>query len=234
MLDFERSIELRPDHVATLCLFSRVQAERGRLNDGLATINHALSIAPTNPEAHAVRGAILRQQAEQAAPKDQQPLYQQALDDFKQAIPGCTDLTEAYFQRGQVQLALGHADEAEQDLTEALVRRQNDPLFLFWHGKAQLKRGATADAIKNFSDSLTVDSNQPDVLYERGCALLAEGDPKQARKDFEELLKQRPDDPQAIAKLAIAKHRSGDVIGAVPHYLAGLRRWTGPRGPRQP
>lgn len=225
--DANHALELRPHYAEALLWRAHAAALQSELDDALHDATLALSLDATLTHSYAVRGMVRQQQADHANANEQAQRRNEALHDLNAALASGDEWAESFARRGCLLATMGEHEDAVMDFDRALAIRQNDPQILAWRGKSQANdRSKLNEAQQNFTDSLQVQPNQPDVLYERGCLLLATGDAKAAVRDLEAALRLRPGDTQAVAKLAEAKRRAGDMIGAVPHYWTQMGHWT--------
>lgn len=182
----------------------------GRLKDGLADHNKAVSLTQLSPDPLVARGHFLL---------DWQKEPVRALEDFDKAVSLAPDMAEAYLGRGEARLEIGQPARALPDLNRAIelvpdllyartaraqayedmgdVQRSEDeyrkvldmtPTFtpaLLGLGYIQLDRKDREGALQNF-DAAFLHASSPDLVRESRRALsyfLVTGEVKQYR-DF--------------------------------------------------
>ena len=123
----------------------------------------------------------------------------QAIDLYGQVIAESANdpalLADAYFGRGEVYAATGHADMAIPDFTAALALKQDAPSranTLFSRAEAEIRRRQYQAAVDDYGEAATLEPAMVGVHFGRGRALRALGKTDEAVKEYDAELKLNP------------------------------------------
>ncbi len=155
------------------------------------------SSMPENASAYISRGLA----------KLEEKSYDQAIEDFNEAIRLDPKDALAYNNRGLAWLAKESYDQAIEDFNEAIRLDPKDASAYSSRGWAFLAKKDYDRAIEDFDKAIRLDPKDASAYSSRGSAFLAKKDYDRAIEDFEEAIRLDPKHPLAHKGLAIAKGR---------------------------
>src|SRR5262249_19875649 len=107
---------------------AELEFSHGRLSRAAEALDRALTLAPDNAQAHALKGFVLAAQNRITT----------AIEEFDRAIALNGGLGNAWLGRGLCRIKRGQAREGRQDLQTAAVLEPNRSLLRSYLGKAFL------------------------------------------------------------------------------------------------
>ena len=149
--------------------------------------------------------------AERAHQLYNQGLYEEAIDELKQAIAQYPHAVELHLGLAYVQLALEEFAWARSGFEEALALDADNEEALAGLGEALLKLGDRAGALQCFDRVLQLGfRDDHDLMLQIGRALFRENMLRHSRGFFEIAVERHADSSEAAACLGYAAHRLGD------------------------
>lgn len=112
--------------------------------------------------------------------------YEDAVNDFTQAIESDPNFADAYYIRGRVQGRLGKHEQAVGDFTKAISLDPDNAGIYADRGVAYGFLGKQALAMSDFTQAITLNPNFADAYYNRAIGYLAEKKCAEAQKDIRE------------------------------------------------
>lgn len=109
--------------------------------------------------------------------------YEDAVEDFTQAITSDPNFADAYYSRGHVLGRLGKHEQAISDFTKALLLNPKDADAYADRGVAYGSLGQHALAIIDFTQAITLNPNFASAYYNRAIGYFVENKCAEARKD---------------------------------------------------
>jgi len=116
--------------------------------------------------------------------QERQMAYDQAIEDFTQAIILLPNNARVFRERGRIFLSMGDLDNAIMDFNDAIRR---DPEFAWAYQNRGLVHSARNDldrAIADFSQAIGIEPNFANAYLSRGLVHLARNDLNRAMADF--------------------------------------------------
>ena len=181
---FERAMALDPGNIEALVGAAQVDSALGgnlftddriaRLAVAEKALIKALSLVPNHAVAHVALGIVLILTKRAA----------QGIAECERALALDRNLATAHAFIGLAKYALGHAEETEAHILEALRISPRDILAYSWMvfaGTAKLLLNSHADALAWFRRSLEANRNYPVAHFYLAAALALLGEPDQAR-----------------------------------------------------
>jgi TolB-like protein/class 3 adenylate cyclase/Flp pilus assembly protein TadD len=181
---FERALTLDPDNIGALVGTAQVNNALGaglltndrvaRLATAEAALLKALSIAPNYDLAHLILGIVLMFTKRPA----------QGIAECERALALNRNIANAYAFIGLAKCALGHAEEAEAYILEALRLSPRDVFAYQWMtfaGTAKLLLQSDADAVAWLQRGIKLNRNFPSGHFNLAAALALSGSLGEAR-----------------------------------------------------
>jgi len=132
--------------------------------------------------------------------------YNEAIDDFTNAIKLNPKESRAYYNRGNAFLDMKNYDKAIKDFTTAL-NLDNKLINAYVNRALAYSEFEKPElAISDYNEALKLNPNQSEVYTNRGVLFAEKGDMRSAIKDFEMALKLNPNDAEAASNLDRAKN----------------------------
>lgn len=147
--------------------------------------------------------------------------YEQAIDDFSEAIRLNPKNPESYFNRGDAYDEKKDFDRAIMDYDEALRLRPQVPVVLNNRGLAYSHKRDYDRAIQDYDEALRLQPEYPDALINRGIAYYNEQKLDKAAADFERSIALRRQNPKALFNLGILNYIRGNYAESVRNTMAG-------------
>lgn len=183
-------------------------AQGGQAEAGLAEVETALLLRPTDVEAYLNRANILRMLGRK----------EEALADFNRALAARPNWGPVLNNRGGVLQDLRRFEEALADFDRALALQPNVSAVINNRGGVLLDMGRLAEALTAFDQALALAPDDPVVLNNRGNALRQMGRYDAALESYDRALALRPDYPEGLS------NRAGtlQLMKRYPEALAGF------------
>ncbi len=166
----------------------------------LLTVAPAFSGAPAKQKEVEHPQAFLRQ-AEAAFSRND---FEEAAQDYRQALKLKLDLAEAHYGLGLALARLGRYQEAVNSFKEALHYKPRWTRALKDLGVTYLKLKDWPEAEKAFKAALKHQPQDAEAYYDLGVAAGKQGKHQEAREAFEKALQLKPDYVQALNNLGMA------------------------------
>jgi tetratricopeptide (TPR) repeat protein len=172
--DFERALELQPDHFRSLAGRGETYRLMGRYDQALADFTRAIDLDPTDIWAIGDRGQTYRAMER----------YDEALADFTKAID--LDPTDAWAiaSRGATYQAMERYDEALADLIRAIDLDPTDAWAIAHRGQTYRLMGRYDQALADFTRAIDLDPTYAWAIGDRGETYRLMGRYDQALADF--------------------------------------------------
>lgn len=106
-----------------------------------------------------------------------------------------------FYNLAMAQMGQEKYREAEESLTIALVRADNNPQYLLGRAKCRLLMKLPAKAMEDLDRILHIDSLNFDALYSRSVAERLTGRERKSAEDLRTILRHHPDDLPALSAL---------------------------------
>lgn len=245
--EFRRALELDPNLGSAYQNLARLDLERERPREALATLRSAAEIGPLDrdlalhlaaAEAAAGRPEAAERQLESVARRfdSVQALLdlarlevrrgkqQEARASLRRALELAPNSEEVLSAFARLSLALREPVPAVRAL-EALTRMHPSvPEHFYLLGVANLQIGENEGAADALGTSLELDPDRSRTLAALGLALNHQKRYGEARAALRRALELEPGNPEALAALAEAEEGLGDLESAERHALAVLER----------
>ncbi len=136
--------------------------------------------------------------------------YDEAIQDYDEAIKLDPNYKEAFFNRGLALAVLEKFDEAIQDYDEAIKLDPNYKEAFFNRGLALAALDKFDEAIKDYDEAIKLDPKNKEAFYNKGLALVALGKCSEAIKAYDEAVTLDPNYNDAIVARESAE-RGGSI-----------------------
>ena len=111
--------------------------------------------------------------------------YDDALQDFREAIDLRPDLPDAYYSRGYTRLQNKQYKEAIEDFDKFIFQENKVADAYIGRGAAYLYLKDTVRALENFDQAIRTNRENPNGYYQRGTLLLQKEEYARAEADFD-------------------------------------------------
>lgn len=142
---------------------------------------------------------------------------------LRKALDLRPDLSEGWFELGNIQTLQGHPSDALTDYARAQALTPQDYRVYYHTGKALAKLHRGPEAIENFRQALKFYPGDWEARYALGEELAFAGQHVEARHEFEQVIKEKPGYALAHFNLGVALVRLGDTTGALAQFEETLR-----------
>ena len=163
--------------------------------------------------------------------------YDQAIQDFDQALRLSPNDTTVFNNRGNAYYAKGDFDQAIKDYSEAIRLRPDFALAFNNRGDAYMRRHEYERAVEDFGEALrfaresyatvggddSAPFNSATALSSRGIAYIHIGDYDHAIKDLDEAIRLKPDDADAYYSRGVAHNSRSEFDSAIADYDKSIR-----------
>ena len=207
----ERSLGLRPDHVASLLVAVRAARAGNDRTAALAHAERAAALAPESEEAAYLRGCLLQELAD------------------PRAASVLRGLVERHPRHAGGWCALGHALKDADDLSAALVAFERATEIEPQGAKAHFDRACVLHALEQFSEAaeafriaLSLVPEAPEIAFNLGAALLRSGAKEAAAAAFERTVSLQPSHVAAWFSIGSVRQDLNDPEGAARAFRGVL------------
>ena len=114
--------------------------------------------------------------------------YEEAIEDFTQAITIKPDDAKVYFERGKAKVSLKQYEEAIEDFTQAIIIKPDYAEAYFYRGLAKILLEQYEEAIEGFTQAITIKPDYAEAYWWRGLAHKEFSNLTEARRDLQEAL----------------------------------------------
>ena len=188
-------------------------ARQGRVDEAIASYDHALSLDPDLPKTHTSLGNILRTQGR----------YGEAMQHYRKAIRLVPGFWAPYNGLGMCLLDMDRVDDAVGYFQQALDR---DPHIAESHnnmGAALLRRGDVDDAITHCTEAARLKPELADAQSNLGLAWFRKGDLARSETHFRRALRLRPEHPSSYVNLGRVLVEQDKCDEGIRMYEAAVR-----------
>lgn len=180
-------------------LLAMSQRLAGDAEAAIATIDHAIGLAPEDAELHFARAGMLLQARQLDA----------AQSALARSIGLDPNLFPAYIVQAQLALGRGDLDEAERIARTVARIAPNHPQVAAIDGTIALRRGDADRALAILSEAAGRDPEEPQLRHALGFAYLAKGHFAFAEQAFRSMLERDPQSHALRALVADVVRRQG-------------------------
>lgn len=110
--------------------------------------------------------------------------YEQAFDDFRQAIDIDPDYEQAYYNRGETYFQMAEYDNAFADFNQAININSDYAKAYYGRGNVYRERGQFREALQDYNRAIELNPNFADAYYSRGYVYQNVGDMENALKNY--------------------------------------------------
>ena len=149
--------------------------------------------------------------------------YQEAIEDFTQAIKINSNYAEAYLKRGNARYYLGDYQGTIEDYNQAIIINPNYAEAYNSRGCARYSSGDPQEAIKDFTQAIEINPNYAKAYSNRGNARSYLGDYQAAIEDCNQAIKINPNHATAYNNRGNAHSDFGDYQEAIEDYNQAIK-----------
>jgi tetratricopeptide (TPR) repeat protein len=125
-----------------------------------------------------------KQRNEYAVKLANEKKYDEAIDEFTQAIEICPEYIELYFNRGTTYCWMKEYEKAIEDFCTSISLNESYHEAYNGRGCAYSGMNQHDEAIANFTEAISLDPMNAEYYFNRGCAYKALGNELRASTDF--------------------------------------------------
>lgn len=166
--DINKAIELAPDKKDYHLLRGIAKLELELYEDAIHDFDTVLSVNKENGEAYFYKAYCEFQEGVSDNFKHHKQHLHDAYDDYTHALKLNPELEIAYFNRGEIQMELGHYIDAIADFKKALAINPNDLEAHYLKAMCNYHYGYEKVALKEFKEIVARDSLYSDAIYQIG------------------------------------------------------------------
>jgi tetratricopeptide (TPR) repeat protein len=178
----------------------------------LASLSDVVQRNPNDPQAYNMRGSVYGRAQR----------FNDALNDFNQAIKIDPKYAQAYVTRGMIQRAQGQPQQALGDFNKAIQLSQNNAQAFHNRGLVYQEQGLHKFAIDDFTTAVGLSVNAAEPFHARGLSYLAIGEHKRAAEDFDDALTRDDRSVEIWTSRGLAYERLGNKQQAAGSYARAL------------
>jgi tetratricopeptide (TPR) repeat protein len=235
--DFNRAIQLFPEHAAIYNNRGNVLLGIGAVREAMKDFDRALVLAPGYAAAYSNRaGAHMKLGQHHLALADytkaialvpanpvaltgrgrahlaeHRPLG--AIRDFTRAVSHDARFGAAYRSRAEAKLTIQRYEEAIEDFSRAVAFESRNADLYVLRGQAYLEAGNEASAIKDFTTAIDLNPNSARAYLARGFAYAKADAYEDALNDFARAIELEPRTPKAFAYRAWTYRQQQPELG---------------------
>ncbi len=148
--------------------------------------------------------------------------YEEAMENFTQAIAQGTDVARAYGGRGSVFVAWRRYNEAVEEYTAGLAHERRADLLI---GRCNAFRHLQRyeEAIRDCQEALSLQPNSPDAYLVLAGMYLDQGDTERSREYIQDVMTLAPANSKALFLLGLADLADGDATGAMQNFTEAIK-----------
>jgi tetratricopeptide (TPR) repeat protein len=192
--DFNRAVQLFPEHAATYNNRGNLLLELGLAKEAVRDFDRAVLLSPGYAAAYANRASALDRLGQQA----------DSVRDYTRAIELMPQSAVPFSGRGRVLLSLGKPHAAIRDFGRAVNADARFSNAYRGRAAAKLRIGRFDDAIEDLSRAIAFDNGNPEIYVLRGHAYLGTRNFASAIRDFARAVELDPKSPAAFAGRGLA------------------------------
>lgn len=147
----------------------------------------------------------------------------EALADCDRALQGWPTYTEAWFNRGIIQMYLGQYADARKSFQEVVKRQPDNARAHNDLGILDYQDGVLKEAESAFRRALSIKASYAQARYNLAVTLRAAGKLKQAKTELQQLIKQRPEMPEPLHVLGLIRLEEGATSDAIDIFTRAIK-----------
>lgn len=178
----------------------------GRLADAENVLERALAQRHDDPDAHFLKGLLLKRQAR----------FEEAMDSFLLATHFRPDFAEAHYQLGLIASSHGAATDAERHYRRALEVDPRHARAYVAHGALLVGRGSLEAAVDCFRKAIEIDPDYAQAHSNLGMLMATRLDRfDDAISHLEKAWRLAPDDPDVMCNWAMYLQQRGQLAESI-------------------
>jgi len=204
LAEFRAALRLDRNYLPSLLQMADVLSSSDRVFEAYGVLQHAVGVAPSSAEVHALRGRCFSRLQK----------LEEAREEFRRALELNSDLTEPYYGLAAAERHLGRLAEARRHV-ETFLQRAPDK------EAAKELRAALCFEMKDYEAALAAYRERreahpeaPTFPREIARTLMAAGRYEEAEQAFRALLEKDPADRDALRALYDSSYKRGDYPAA--------------------
>jgi tetratricopeptide (TPR) repeat protein len=216
-------------------------ASRGDYEMAIADFTEALELNPDLSAAYVLRGRALYASAstvtsvgenfsgvgiisnEGQATAEQARVYEQAIEDFTQALRLDPNNVNIYGERGVTYAQKGDSDRAITDYNQAIRLNPNLAEAYISRGIAYAQKGDNDRAIADYNQAIRLNSNIAEAYNNCGIAYAEKGDSDRAIADYNQAIRLDRNNAPAYVNRGIAYYLKKNYNRAIADYDQAIR-----------
>lgn len=186
--DINKAIELAPEKKEYHLLRGLAKLELELFEDAIHDFDTVLTVDKEHAEAYFYKAYCEFKEGVSDNFKHHKQHLHNAYDDYSHALKLDPELEVAYFNRGEIQMELGHYIEAIADFKKAIAINPNDLEAHFLKAMCNYHYGYRVVALKEFQEIVARDSLYSDAIYQIGYINYESENYEEALASFNKLI----------------------------------------------
>ena len=153
---------------------------------------------------------------------ERQKCYDDAITHYTEAIDLNSELTEAYYNRGNAYVGKSDFEAAIEDFTKAIDLAPKDASVYYNRGLAYRNTRNFEAAIEDFNKAIDLDSENARFYNGRGNAYTGKGDFEAAIEDYSKAIDLAPEDAGVYSNRGLAYFRTDDFEAAIEDFTKAM------------
>lgn len=154
----------------------------------------------------------------QAGDKYKQGGYDEAIENYDEAIDLNPNYAVAYNNRGLARSKMGDKQGAFEDYSRAIALNPNSAEIYYNRGSVRADLGDKEGAFKDYSKAIALDPNLVAAYNNRGNVRYELGDKKGAIEDYDRAIRLNPNLAEIYSNRGLARSNLQDKQGAIEDY----------------
>lgn len=187
--DYDNALRLLPQDEDLLKSKGLTLHALGRTSEAKQVLETASMISPTNKYVQNSKKWINKNGADNhiinGVNLDKQGKFEEAIQEYNQAIMNNPDDYLPYYNRGVALMKLNRLDEAIRDFEHASARNVNDVSSYYNIGCIKIQQNKLNDAILSFTQAINLNPDKSDLYVNRSYAYYLQGNKNLAISDLD-------------------------------------------------
>lgn len=222
LIDFKSAIKFDSNNVDAYFQKGETEIDTEEFDEAIKTLTTLLAKSPEHSMGYFFRGIAYFEEATRNEYHHHHKHYQEALADFDKCLDLDESLEAAYFDRGEVKMALKDYIGAISDFKRAIERDSKDLEAHYLKAMCNFHYGYEETAHKEMQDILKMDSTYANAQYQVAFYLHETQEYKLALEAFNKLFQLEEPHSDAYIYRGWTRFELGDKEGACDDWAKGV------------